>query len=266
VLQPAREGSRARRAAATADRLRRAGSAAPHHFPALPDRPFESPADRRLPAVRNVSLQVCGESVRRVDGRRDPHGHGTGRGGWIAGGSSGGRVGARPGRGDVGRLRDAAGSDRCRGGGSGASPGRDRPPPRGGSRCRRSELTLRLLAVEDSATQAEALRVLLEEQGYDVTLATSAEAALDLLGTSEFDLVLSDVMMPGITGYELCSRIKQDPRLRRLPVVLLTSLADPMAVVRGLECGADNYITKPYDPEHLFARLRHVLDNRRFRQ
>lgn len=127
-------------------------------------------------------------------------------------------------------------------------------------------MTLRLLAVEDSATQAEALRVLLEEQGYDVTLATSAEAALDLLGTSEFDLVLSDVMMPGITGYELCSRIKQDPRLRRLPVVLLTSLADPMAVVRGLECGADNYITKPYDPEHLFARLRHVLDNRRFRQ
>lgn len=127
-------------------------------------------------------------------------------------------------------------------------------------------MTCRILVAEDSATQAEALRALLEEQQYEVTVARNGEAALECVATEDFDMVLSDVVMPGITGYELCRGIKQDPRLQALPVMLLTSLTDPMDIVRGLECGADNYITKPYDPEHLLARVRHVLDNRRFRR
>ena len=127
-------------------------------------------------------------------------------------------------------------------------------------------MSCRILVVEDSATQAEALRSLLEEHEYEPVVARSAEAALELVESGDFDVLLSDVVMPGISGYELCRRLKQHPRWRELPVILLTSLADPMDIVQGLECGADNYITKPYDAEHLLARLRHVLDNRRLRR
>jgi PAS domain S-box-containing protein len=127
-------------------------------------------------------------------------------------------------------------------------------------------MSCRTLVVEDSATQAEAVRSLLEAEGHEVILARSAEAALALLEQRAVDVVLSDVVMPGLSGYELCRILKQDARWRDVPVVLLTSLTDPMDIVRGLECGADNYITKPFDPEHLLARLRHVLDNRRLRR
>jgi two-component system cell cycle sensor histidine kinase/response regulator CckA len=122
-----------------------------------------------------------------------------------------------------------------------------------------------ILIVEDSATQAEALRSLLEES-YSVCVAGSAEEALRVLEDSTFQLVLSDIVMPGMSGYDLCRRIKQHPEWSSTPVVLLTSLADPLDIVRGLEAGADNYITKPYEAEHLLARLSHVLSNRRLRR
>lgn len=127
-------------------------------------------------------------------------------------------------------------------------------------------MTCRVLVVEDSATQAEALRSLLEEEGYEVTVARTAEAAIECFENGAFDLVMSDIVMPGMSGFELCRRIKADPRNGNIPFVLLTSLSDPMDIVRGLECGADNYITKPYDHEHLLARLRHVQDIRRLRK
>lgn len=117
----------------------------------------------------------------------------------------------------------------------------------------------RLLAVEDSATQAAALAVLLEDAGYEVVVARSGERALDLVTRDQFDLVLSDVVMPGINGYELCRRIKEDLGHADLPVVLLTSLSDPLDIVRGLEAGADNYVTKPYEPGRLLARIASVL-------
>jgi two-component system cell cycle sensor histidine kinase/response regulator CckA len=122
-----------------------------------------------------------------------------------------------------------------------------------------------ILVVEDSPTQMEALRSLLDN-GYAITPARSGEEALKLLETAHIDLVLSDIVMPGISGYELCRQIKAHPAWRALPVVLLTSLGDPMDIVRGLEAGADNYITKPYEPEHLIARLEHVLANRKLRR
>lgn len=121
----------------------------------------------------------------------------------------------------------------------------------------------RILVVEDSATQAEQLCMLLEAEGYSVVLARSGEAALERIAEQTFDLVLSDIVMPGIDGYELCRRVKSR---YDVPVVLLTSLADPMDIVRGLEAGGDNYIIKPYDPDHLLARIRRVLDNRHLRR
>ena len=117
----------------------------------------------------------------------------------------------------------------------------------------------RVLVVEDSATQAAALALLLERAGYATVLARRAERALELLEHEHIDLVLSDVVMPVMDGYELCRRIKAQPAWRDIPVVLLTSVTDPLAIVRGLASGADHYVTKPYDSEGLLARVRFVM-------
>jgi len=117
--------------------------------------------------------------------------------------------------------------------------------------------------VEDSATQAAALAHLLEQAGYDVAVARAGERAMELLQNERFDLVLSDVVMPDISGYDVARRVKADPKLRDLPVVLLTSLNDPLAIVRGVASGADSYVTKPYLPERLLARVRDAIDRPR---
>ncbi|HEU4722033.1 MAG TPA: response regulator [Gemmatimonadaceae bacterium] len=127
-------------------------------------------------------------------------------------------------------------------------------------------MSQRILVVEDSATQAMALSALLEEQGYEVDHAESAEGALARVGTCAYDVILTDVVMPGINGYELCRRLKELTQSLDTPVVLLTSLNHPLDIVRGLECGADNYVTKPYDPEHLLARVRNVVDRPKLRR
>jgi two-component system cell cycle sensor histidine kinase/response regulator CckA len=120
----------------------------------------------------------------------------------------------------------------------------------------------RVLIVEDSPTQAEALRALLDDAGYVVTLARNGEDGLARFGADKFDVVISDVVMPGaVDGYELCLRIKKDGR-GDTPVVLLTSLSDPLDIIRGLESGADNFLTKPYEPTHLLERLRTLLATR----
>jgi two-component system sensor histidine kinase/response regulator len=118
----------------------------------------------------------------------------------------------------------------------------------------------RVLIVEDSPTQAVALSGLLEDLGYTVDVARTAEAALDQLAATQYGLILSDVIMPGMNGYDLCERLKADDRYRQIPFVLLTSLADPMNIVRGLACGADNYVTKPYDGAVLATRIARALD------
>jgi PAS domain S-box-containing protein len=120
-------------------------------------------------------------------------------------------------------------------------------------------MPIRILVVEDSPTQAEALRGLLEGAGYAVTRAASGEAGLAAFAAAEFDLVISDVVMPGaVDGYELCRRIKATDR-RDTPVALLTSLGDPLDIIRGLECGADNFFTKVIRPAHLLERVELLL-------
>jgi PAS domain S-box-containing protein len=127
----------------------------------------------------------------------------------------------------------------------------------------------RILIVEDSRTQADVLRALVEEYFGVAEVANSAEDALARLEAERTDLpdvVVSDVVMPGMSGYDLTRRIKGDPGFQHLPVILLTSLTDPLDIVRGLECGADNYVTKPYDPALLVARVRHAVGQRRLRR
>ncbi len=123
---------------------------------------------------------------------------------------------------------------------------------------------LEVLIAEDSATQALLLRSILEKQGFRVTTGKNGRLALDTLEKFTPALVITDIQMPEMDGYELCSRIKSDPARRSIPVILLTSLNAPQDIIRGLECGADNFVVKPYDPAFLLARVHAILANREF--
>jgi signal transduction histidine kinase len=120
---------------------------------------------------------------------------------------------------------------------------------------------LHVLIAEDSATQAQRLQHILEQQGYRVTATANGRLALEAAQRSKPALIISDVMMPEMNGYELCGRIKADAHLADVPVVLVTTLSDPHDVIRGLECGADNFILKPYDSDQLLRRIQFVLVN-----
>ncbi|MGH9179432.1 MAG: response regulator [Acidimicrobiales bacterium] len=122
-----------------------------------------------------------------------------------------------------------------------------------------------VLVVEDSPFQAAMVEGDLHDAGYEVTVASSGEAALELLRRTAFGLVISDVVMPGMNGFELCGTIKGEAELAATPVVLLTSLSDPLDVVRGLEAGADNFIRKPYQRNQLLSRIESIVVNRSLR-
>jgi two-component system, NtrC family, sensor kinase len=124
-----------------------------------------------------------------------------------------------------------------------------------------SEKSIDILIAEDSPTQAERLRHLLEGRGYHVTAAVNGQEALAGVRRHRPALVLSDVEMPVMDGYGMCRALKDDAQLRDVPVILLTSFADPAAVLRGLEAGADAYLTKPYDGEFLLDRVAAVLSD-----
>ncbi|EYF01818.1 ATP-binding protein [Chondromyces apiculatus] len=124
----------------------------------------------------------------------------------------------------------------------------------------------RVLIVEDSATQAAELRLTLVREGFEAERAANARAALSRLGEGHFDLVLSDIVMPGLSGFDLCRAIKADPALHALPVILLTSLNDLTDILQGLECGADNYVTKPYETRSLVDRIHQTLAKRAHRE
>jgi DNA-binding response OmpR family regulator/anti-sigma regulatory factor (Ser/Thr protein kinase) len=123
-----------------------------------------------------------------------------------------------------------------------------------------------ILIAEDSATQAQRLQHILEQNGYRVTAAANGRLALEAALHSKPALIISDVVMPEMNGYELCSRVKADARLTDVPVVLVTTLSDPHDVIRGLECRADNFILKPYDADQLLRRIQFVLVNSQMRR
>ncbi|MEW6350507.1 MAG: ATP-binding protein [Thermodesulfobacteriota bacterium] len=117
-----------------------------------------------------------------------------------------------------------------------------------------------ILVVEDSQVQAELLRRLLEHHGYRVSIAINGREALAVLHRSTPRLILTDIIMPEMDGYELTAHVKDDDTLRHIPILLLTTLSDPEDVVRGLETQADGYLTKPYDPQYLLSKIRSTLD------
>src|SRR3990170_3539808 len=123
-----------------------------------------------------------------------------------------------------------------------------------------------ILIAEDSPTQAARLAHLLEEHGYSVTAAANGREALAAARRRKPVLVISDIVMPELDGYGLCKAIKADKKLKDIPVMLVTALANPQDVIRGLACGADNFLRKPYDERHLLSRVDYLLMNLKLRK
>ena len=125
---------------------------------------------------------------------------------------------------------------------------------------------IEILIAEDSRTQAEKLRYLLEQRGYSVAAASDGRKALAAARQRKPTMIVSDVVMPELDGFGLCHAVKADPLLKGVPVILVTTLADPHDVVRGLECGADLFIRKPFDDDYLLSRVEYVLMNLELRR
>ncbi len=117
-----------------------------------------------------------------------------------------------------------------------------------------------ILVVEDSHTQARQIESILKQTGYPIRIAYNAREALSCMQEQKPVIVVSDIVMPEMDGYQLCRTIKSDERFKNIMVVLLTQLADPKEIVRGLECGADDFIVKPYNEELLLVRIQAVLE------
>lgn len=116
-----------------------------------------------------------------------------------------------------------------------------------------------ILVVEDEEDIRELLRYNLEKEGYQVSCAVTGEEALQAVRRRPPDLILLDLMLPGMDGLEVCRSLKAEPQTRRLPLVMLTAKGEEADIVAGLELGADDYVTKPFSPRVLLARLRAAL-------
>ncbi|MFN3699612.1 MAG: response regulator, partial [Dictyoglomus sp.] len=118
-----------------------------------------------------------------------------------------------------------------------------------------------VLIVEDSPTQAEYLRGILIRHNYSSSIALRGDEALEILKIATPKLIISDILMPGIDGYELCKRVKFDERLKNIPFMLLTVLSTPEDIIKGIEVGADGFIVKPFEENYLISTVQFLIAN-----
>ncbi|MFT9144583.1 MAG: response regulator, partial [Acetobacter orientalis] len=116
-----------------------------------------------------------------------------------------------------------------------------------------------ILVVEDDPALSRLICYNLEKQGYEVRLATEGQAALDQVARRMPDLVLLDWMLPGVSGIEVCRRLREQAKTRTLPIIMLSARGQETDSVRGLDTGADDYLVKPFGMEALFARVKAIL-------
>ncbi len=117
----------------------------------------------------------------------------------------------------------------------------------------------KILIVDDDPQARLLLTYILKRKGFEVMEAESGPAALVRVGSDSPDLVLLDVMMPGMDGFEVCTKLRSDPTVNRLPIVMLTAKTDVEAHERGMRAGANDYLTKPVHPDELVARIQAAL-------
>ncbi len=117
----------------------------------------------------------------------------------------------------------------------------------------------RILIVEDEKNIAKLIRYNLERSDYDCTISKTGEEAIAILSKQAFDLMILDIMLPGIDGFEVCRRAKQIPASKNIPIIILTAKGEEVDRVVGLELGADDYIVKPFSPRELTLRVKAIL-------
>jgi PleD family two-component response regulator len=123
-----------------------------------------------------------------------------------------------------------------------------------------------ILAVDDNGINLRLLRSILEPQGYRTVTALNAEQAFDLLEKEKPELILLDVMMPAMDGFETARRIRKSPDLKSIPIIFLTSLNETEDIVKGFGAGGVDYVTKPFNPPELLARIRTHIELKRARE
>ncbi|HSZ55771.1 MAG TPA: response regulator transcription factor [Tepidisphaeraceae bacterium] len=116
-----------------------------------------------------------------------------------------------------------------------------------------------ILVIDDEKDLIELVRYNLEKEGFDVIAATDGQSGLEVVKKHRPDLVVLDLMMPGLDGLAVCQQLRNDPRAGRIPVIMLTAKATEADRIVGLELGADDYITKPFSPREVVARIKAVL-------
>ena len=118
-----------------------------------------------------------------------------------------------------------------------------------------------ILIVEDEPGVAVAIQFLMEQQGYNVLVAENGEDALDIIYKYKPDLILLDIMLPRIDGYEVCEIVRLDPRYRDIKIIFLTAKGREVEIAKGLALGADAYITKPFSNTELVSKVQELLAN-----
>lgn len=116
-----------------------------------------------------------------------------------------------------------------------------------------------ILVVEDDGDIRELIRYNLQKEGYDVVAVSSGETAIKEVKSRTFDLILLDLMLPGIDGLEICKLLKSNPQSSEIPIIMVTAKGEEADIVVGLELGADDYIVKPFSPKVLAARAKAVM-------
>lgn len=117
----------------------------------------------------------------------------------------------------------------------------------------------KILIVDDEPNIIVPLEFLMEQNNYKVKVAENGEQALELIGTYEPDLILLDIMLPGIDGYEVCQKIRMDPKHKTVKIIFLSAMARTIDIAKGMGLSADDYITKPFSNSYVVDRINELL-------